>query len=148
MPRSEGRHLDASRACDSVMTIGELASRCGLNARTIRYYERIGLLPAPPRTPAGYRIYRDAERETLGFIHQAKAVGLTLDEIVQVLAIRRGGSPPCQHVLALIDQKLEDIARQQIALAALQAELEALRQTTAVQMPDEARVCALIEHHF
>lgn len=78
------------------------------------------------------------------FIIKAKAVGLTLDEIAQVLAIRHGGQPPCQHVLGLIDQKLAAIARQQAALAALQAELGALRQT---HDRSDARVCALIEHH-
>lgn len=133
-------------AGSQALTIGQLAAQSGVSARTIRYYERIGLLNVPERSPGGYRLYRQEAADLLQFIRQAKAVGLTLEEIAQVLGIRRGGQPPCQHVLALIDQKLEELARQQARLTALQHEWETLRRSTEAQIPADAHVCALIEH--
>lgn len=78
-----------------LMRIGELAAELGLNPKTIRYYEEIGLLPEPRRTQAGYRLYDAADRERLRFILKAKAVGLTLEEIKLVLDVRSNGQPPC-----------------------------------------------------
>ena len=63
------------------MRIGQLANEVGLNPKTLRYYEQIGLLPAPQRSPSGYRLYTAADRERLDFIAKAKAIGLTLEEI-------------------------------------------------------------------
>jgi len=74
--------------------IGELAAELGLNPKTIRYYEDIGLMPEPPRTAAGYRLYGEVDRERLEFILKARAIGLTLEEIHQILALRSQGQPP------------------------------------------------------
>lgn len=61
--------------------ISEVAQRTGFSGPTLRYYEDIGLLPAPDRTPAGYRIYRDRDVARLDFIARAKRLGCSLDEI-------------------------------------------------------------------
>jgi len=88
------------------MRIGVLAARAGLTTKTIRFYEDVGLLPAPPRTPAGYRDYPAQTLTRLAFIRNAQAAGLTLAEIHGVLAIRDTGQAPCEHVTGLIDQHL------------------------------------------
>ena len=88
------------------MLIGELAATAGLPAKTIRFYEQAGLMPAPPRTPAGYRDYPPGALDRLAFIGNAQAAGFTLAEIRSVLAIRDSGDPPCRHVATLIGQHL------------------------------------------
>lgn len=127
--------------------IGELAAELGLNPKTIRYYEEIGLLPQPPRTPAGYRLYGEADRELLQFIIKARAIGLTLDEIHQILALRGEGQPPCEHVVALLDQKVAAIDAHLRALADLRHELVTLREQAADSVREGGAVCAIIEHH-
>jgi len=68
--------------------IGEIAHLLGLNPRTIRYYESLGLLPRPARSRVGYRMYGDVERDRLTFIRKARAVGLTLADIREILTLR------------------------------------------------------------
>ena len=128
------------------LRIGELAAELGLNPKTIRYYEDIGVLPEPRRTPAGYRVYEAADRERLGFIVKSRAIGLTLEEIGDVLALRRRGERPCEHVLALLDRKIAGINQQLRTLKDVRQELVALRQQAARSLPAEGAVCGIIEH--
>jgi DNA-binding transcriptional MerR regulator len=130
-----------------LMRIGELAAELGLNPKTIRYYEAIGLLRPPRRTPSGYRLYDAAARERVRFILKAKAVGLTLEEIKQVLDVRSKGQQPCTHVLALLDQKLAAVDEQLRALSEFRRKLVALRSEAAATMRAEACVCGIIEYH-
>ncbi len=129
------------------MRIGELAAELGLNPKTIRYYEEIGLLPEPRRTASGYRAYGDADRQRLRFVLQARAIGLTLAEIREILGLRRRGRRPCEHVLALLDRKVVAIDEQLRALSDVRRELGALREEAAEAMRHSATVCAIIEHH-
>jgi len=108
---------------DDAMRIGELATRAGLNTRTLRYYERIGLLRPTTRTPAGYRVYSATDAERLAFIRRAQTLGLSLAEIADILALREAGSPPCQHVRALAARRVAAIDRQRADLATLRADL-------------------------
>jgi DNA-binding transcriptional MerR regulator len=73
------------------MQIGALAKKAGVNPRTIRYYEHIGVLPPAERTASGYRQYSDEDLERLAFIRNAQASGVMLDEIKEVLAFRDRG---------------------------------------------------------
>ena len=127
------------------MLIGELAAELGLNPKTIRYYEEIGLLPEPRRTPAGYRLYKPADRERLSFILKARAVGLTLEEISDILAVRRRGQPPCEHVLGLLDRKIAGIDRQLRALEDVRQELVRLRRGADASRCADGSVCGIIE---
>jgi DNA-binding transcriptional MerR regulator len=102
------------------MRIGELAGELGLNPRTIRYYEGIGLLPQPDRTGGNYRAYGREDLERLRFIKAAQRLGLTLDEIREVLAFAERGEPPCGFVR-------ERLRREVAAIDARIAELQALR---------------------
>jgi MerR family Zn(II)-responsive transcriptional regulator of zntA len=129
------------------LRIGELAAELGLNPKTIRYYEGIGLLPAPQRTEAGYRLYGPADRERLAFIRKARAIGLTLEEIGELLALRRDGEPPCGHLAELVDQKLAAVDAQLRALADFRHELVSLREEATATCCDDGHICAVIEHH-
>lgn len=127
--------------------IGALAAELGINAKTIRYYGEIGLLAAPRRTAAGYRLYGTAERDRLRFILKAKSMGLKLDEIRAVLGIRRGGADPCTHVLKLFDEKLTAVEHQLELLHQYRAELLDLRSEADRTSQSPACVCRIIEQH-
>ncbi len=98
------------------LRIGALAADLGLNPKTIRYYEEIGLLPVPQRTGAGYRQYSAADRERLRFI-KAKVIGFTLREIREILAVRDGGGEPCPYLGDLLAHKLAAVGRSSVCLA-------------------------------
>jgi DNA-binding transcriptional MerR regulator len=91
------------------MRIGEIANRVGVATSAIRFYEESGLIPYPMRTASGYRDYSPAVIDRLTFIQAGQAVGLTLSELRDVLAIRDRGEAPCSHVSDLINAHLVDI---------------------------------------
>jgi DNA-binding transcriptional MerR regulator len=109
------------------MHIGELAARFGLNSKTIRYYEEIGLLPRADRSESGYRRYDERDVEHLGFIRRAKTLGLSLGEIRNILSVQEEGSLPCGQVLDLIDLKISAITQRMAELEAFRTELTTLR---------------------
>jgi DNA-binding transcriptional MerR regulator len=87
-----------------------------VTAKAIRFYEAAGLLPLPARASNGYRLYTEEAVQMLAFIKQAAGLGLSLAEIKEIVAIRRGGRPPCVHVHRLLrekglelDRKLRDL---------------------------------------
>lgn len=110
----------------ALFRIGELARRTGCQAETIRYYESEGLLPAPGRSDANYRLYGEPHAERLGFIRHCRALDMTLDEIRALLALRDGAAD-CSGVNALLDEHIGHVAAKIAALQELQAELQALR---------------------
>ena len=112
----------------SGMRIGEVAQASGTTAKTLRYYEDVGLLPDPDRSPAGYRDYGPEVLDRLHFIRRGQAAGLTLAQIGQVLAIRDRGQAPCQHVTDLLDTRLAVIDRQLAELAQLRTTIAILRE--------------------
>lgn len=121
------------------MRIGELADAVGLPPRTVRFYERRGLLPEPSRAPNGYRLYEAAAVGRLRFIRTAQAAGLTLAEIGSVLGIRDEGTAPCSHVSALLDAKLDEVRQRQRQLAALEEELGQLIERSDRLDPADCR---------
>ncbi len=130
----------------SGLRIGELAAQFGLNPRTIRYYEALGLLPPPRRTPSGYRVYGEADVARLRFVLRAKAVGLRLGEIGEVLRIQENGQRPCDHVRRWIDRKLTEVDRQLAALRSFRTDLLELRKHTSRRRSGRARgVCPILE---
>lgn len=106
------------------LTIGELAARAGVTPDTLRYYERIRLVPAPPRSNGGYRLYDADVAERVVFIRKAQGLGLSLEDVHEVLRIADAGTPPCEHVRATLARRLREIA---VRIA----ELESLRRTLA-----------------
>lgn len=128
------------------MTIGQAARAAGLTRKAVRIYEAKGLLPEVERSTAGYRLYTPDDVELLTFIHQARALGLHLDDVREVLEIRRGGTLPCDAVRNLLDARIAEID-------ATVNDLLALRQTltethkAADDRPcgEPSIVCSIIE---
>ena len=124
--------------------IGELAASFHLNPKTLRYYESIGLLPSPGRTPSGYRQYSETDRARLHFIVQAKAVGLRLEDIADILEVRERGERPCAHVRSLLDARLAEVDQQLQVLTQFRAELLTLRAEADAEECGGS-VCGIIE---
>lgn len=107
------------------MNIGQLARLAGVPIDTVRYYERQQLLPAPTRSPAGYRRYEPSDVTRLTFIRRAKALGFTLDEIKDLLAISAGRDDMAQikaaasAKLTLVEERLLELTRMRDALRGL-----------------------------
>lgn len=97
-----------------------------MSSKTIRYYESIGLLDEPERTPSGYRDYGDDVVERLRFIRDAQATGLTLAEIASVLELKGAGERSCAHTTALIESHVAAIDAQIEQLNVARRELAAL----------------------
>lgn len=131
----------------AALSVSELAAEFGVEPRTVRYYDQIGLLMASARTSAGYRRYGPAERDRLRFILKAKVVGLALNEIREILTMRDRGVTPCAHVVGLLDGKLRQLDSQMQSLADFREELVAVRREAADEKPDAGCVCGLLEHH-
>lgn len=127
------------------MRIGELSVKAGVPTKTIRYYEEVGLMPAPARTPSRYRDYDGKAEHRLGFIRAAQSVGLTLGEIREVLALRDRGQNPCSHVAHLIQQHAEGLSDRIAALEAMRRELERLAKRAKAGHQHEAAFCHIIE---
>lgn len=91
------------------MKIGELARRTEVAIDTVRYYERQGLLPEPQRQPSGYRVYRPDDVIRLNFIRRAKALGFTLEEIRELLALSGRREDDMGSLKAAAEQKVADV---------------------------------------
>jgi MerR family Zn(II)-responsive transcriptional regulator of zntA len=92
-----------------MLQVGELCRKVGVNPQTIYFYERIGLIPKPKRNESGYRLFDEDDVERLFFITHAKALGLNLDEIKEILSLQEGQSLPCQEVYHRLLHKVEQI---------------------------------------
>jgi MerR family mercuric resistance operon transcriptional regulator len=105
------------------LTISRLAHLGGVNLETVRYYERRGLLPKPPRTQAGYRQFSPDIARRLRFIKRAQALGFSLDEVQELLALRIEPRKNRANIRARIQAKIADIDRKIAALTAMKATL-------------------------
>lgn len=93
------------------ITVGRIARAAQVDAWTVRFYEKSGLLPKAKRSPSGYRLYEPAVAERIGFIKKAQALGLRLEEIREILELADRGSCPCGHVRAILKAKLAELTR-------------------------------------
>lgn len=105
-------------------TIGELAGACGVSRDTVRFYERERLLPQPRRSAAGYRLYGDNEVERVRFIRRAQAMGLTLEDIRELLRVQRLRTPDqCRRVGARLRARIEAVDERIAQLRSFREEL-------------------------
>lgn len=108
------------------LKVGEVARQAGVNLQTIHYYERRGLLPKPPRTGSNYRAYPEDAVSRVRFIKRAQAIGFTLTEIKELLALRAGPRTRCARVRARAEAKVHDIDGKVLTLQAMRKALTRL----------------------
>lgn len=123
------------------LSIGQLAAQGGVTAKTVRFYEEAGLIPPAARAANGYRTYAQADVERLRFIRAARALGFSLRDLREVIALRDRGERPCQQVMQLLQARLSDIDAQ---IAQLRALLLATEGLPTRPQPEETCVCDLI----
>lgn len=118
--------------------IKELADRSGFSPSALRYYEEIGVLPAPQRTPSGYRVYDERALDRLAFIARAKRLGCTLDEIAELVAAWEGGAcgPVQDGLRGVVTGKIEHVRAQIAELVAFGADLQRAAATLGRHRPD------------
>jgi DNA-binding transcriptional MerR regulator len=114
-----------------------------VNVQTLRYYERRGLLQAPPRRPSGYREYTSQAIAVVRFVKQAQELGFSLDEIEALLDLAAGGPPNCTEARGLATQKLAELEGKIATLRAMQGSL--LRLVATCEKPRDQRECPLLE---
>ena len=129
------------------MTVSRAARRAGLTPKAVRLYESKGLLDPAPRTGAGYRLYEDEDVEVLQFVRQARALGLNLADIREIIDLQRHGAQPCGRVLGLVDTRLKEVDRTLRDLRALRRALQRARAAASESQArgDDAVVCRIIE---
>ncbi len=108
------------------LTIGKLASATGTKVETIRYYEQIGLLPAPMRSAANYRTYEQEHLRRLSFIRRARDLGFSIDQVRELMGLADRRDQSCMAVDVIANQHRDAIARKIADLTALAGELDAL----------------------
>ncbi|WP_416676595.1 heavy metal-responsive transcriptional regulator [Egbenema bharatensis] len=125
--------------------VGEVSRRLDLNPQTLYFYERIGLIPPPQRTESGYRLFSQQDVDRLAFITRAKALGLSLDEIKDILALKNGRSLTCQAVYERLGKKVSEIEETMQQLQMLHDELTLLMQHCAARLHTTERECVVLE---
>jgi MerR family mercuric resistance operon transcriptional regulator len=128
--------LDASD-----FTIGWLSQQTGVNIETVRYYERIGLLPKPPRSDGGRRLYDPAAARRLNFIRRSRELGFSIDEI-RALLVLSGGNGRCADVHALTVRHLDEVRAKIADLRKLERTLARTAERCA---RDASPECPIIE---
>ena len=124
------------------IVIGRLSKDTGTKVETIRYYERVGLLPAPARSEGGYRLYRVDHLKRLNFIRRARALGFSIDEIRTLLRLADERKRPCAEVRVVAEAHLEDVRAK---IADLEAMERVLKDTVARCAKGTGSHCPVIE---
>jgi MerR family mercuric resistance operon transcriptional regulator len=124
------------------LQIGELSTQSGVNIETIRYYERIGLMPPPPRTEGRQRVYDLIHLKRASFIRRSRELGFSLDQIRDLLGLSRGHGLTCAEVKALTQQHTADIRRKVKDLKRLE---RILNELAARCHGDEAPDCPILD---
>lgn len=125
------------------MRIGQLAAEAGVNVQTVRYYERRGMVTEPPRTASGYRRYGLEALDRIRFIKRAQALGFSLRQIEELLALRADSPFACPAVEARTRAKIEDVEQKIRELEAMKRVLERLAAACAAREPTEE--CPVLE---
>jgi len=126
-----------------MLRIGEMGEKVDLPAQTIRYYERMGLLPKPERASNGYRLYQEPDVRRLRFIRSARALDFSLDDIQEILDLRDHGTAPCRVVMGLMARQIDANDQRIRELTRLRAELTRLHKT-GLRMPEDVQMKILI----
>ncbi len=127
--------------------IGEAARRSGVKVPTIRYYEEIGLLPAPPRSEGNRRHYDDTDLRRLAFIRHSRELGFGIDAIRTLLILQDQPNQTCDAADAIARARLEDVERRIASLTALRKELRAMVEGCSHGRVDQCRVIETLADH-
>lgn len=122
--------------------IGALSAATGVNIETIRYYEKIGLIPAPPRTDGRQRVYDANHLKRLTFIRRGRELGFSLDQVRELLGLVRGHDLSCSYVKSMTDSHVADIRRKVRDLKKLE---RVLTQLSAQCGGDAVPDCPILE---
>jgi MerR family mercuric resistance operon transcriptional regulator len=124
------------------LTIGALSEQTEVNIETIRYYERIGILPNPPRSAGGHRLYANEHTQRLVFIRRSRQLGFSLDQVRELLGLSHGRRMACAKVKTITEQHIADIRRRVRDLQRLERVLSGM----AAQCPgDETADCPILD---
>ena len=133
------------------MKIQEFSQLTGLSTKTIRYYESIGILPSPNRTPGGYRDYNGQDVERARFVAGTRSLDLSLDEIRELLAMRDRREAPCRTLLDLIEEKANQIEERIQLLKQMEVDLRKLHKLGLTFPTDDIDgkncICHLVTEH-
>ena len=124
------------------MLIGELSTRTGVNIETIRYYERIGLTPPPPRKNGCSRIYDESHVRRLRFVRRGRGLGFALDDIRTLLALADRGEQACSETREMAVRHLADVRGKIASLRKLE---RALREMTDACRPGRQSSCPILD---
>lgn len=127
------------------LAIGALSRRTGVNIETVRYYERIGLLPSPARSEGGHRTYGTGHLMRLGFIRKARDLGFTIEEIRTLLRLADERDQPCVEAREVASKHLADVRSKIAALQKMEAVLADVVERCA---PGTTPECPLLEALF
>lgn len=125
------------------LLIGEVAARSGVTRKALRLYEAAGILPPPDRTATRYRVYEPETLALLRFVTQARRLGFSLGEIKEIVAIKRSGEIPCEHVRALVGRKVAQLDQ---VLRELSDQRQMLRDLLSSWRPRPGRAAAVCPH--
>ena len=128
------------------LTIGDLGAATDTKVETIRYYERISLMPAPKRSDGNYRIYRAEHAERLGFIRRSRALGFSLDQVRELLSLSDHRHRSCEAVDEIAREHLANIDRKISDLKVLRRELETLLSQCQHGAIAECRIIKALAH--
>lgn len=125
---------------------GELARRTGVNLETIRYYEHVGILAAPPRTAGGHRVYDETHVRTLGLVRRAKNLGFTPEEVRAILDLAEPGNPCCGDLRDIAAHHLEQVRSKIADLVEIERLLATTIEHCSGEPSDECAVIELLEN--
>lgn len=134
-------------AVPSLRTIGKLAGATGVKVPTIRFYEQIGLLPAPPRTASDRRLYDDAALRRLSFIRHARQLGFDIDSIRSLLDLSDHPDRACGEANAIAERHLSDVTEKIAQLEALKTELSRMTTECAGGRVSACKVIEVLHDH-
>ena len=127
------------------MLIGELSKRTGCIVETIRFYERIGIMPVPPRSPGGHRLNSEADEKRLTFIRRGNDLGFTLSEVRGMLGMVDGGDYSCADIESITRAHIKDVRRKISDLRKIKKVLENMARQCATGVVPE---CPIVEEMF
>ena len=127
------------------LTMGQFAERTGCDRETIRYYERIGLIASPNRTPNGYRLFHPSDTQRLGFILRCRQLGFSIDEVRSLLGLVDENRYTCSDIQSITQKHLTEIRKKLKHMRALE---RALKEMVADCKGGETPDCAIIDALF